>query len=201
MVRSPRAPTIRYGRVLVTTARQDNRRQPDDPLQAGLWRDLRTRLRVVSVAFLLLGPLGILGSATLLIPAVMAAAGGGSTGTFTLTQPDGCDRNPPPRQRCDWFGDFVSDSGRDQRPNMELAGGLPPGAKVGDTVRARDTGSFTQIYPVDDTSGWRLPAIVLTGFLAAFLMGLVVLKPWRWRIRSTGRRSNHSPTTQGSPPP
>lgn len=113
----------------------------------------------------------------------------------------GCDRYPPPRQRCGGFGEFVSDSGRDHRPDMELAAGLPPGAKAGDTIRARDTRSFTQVYPINDTSSWRLPAIVLSGFLAAFLLGLLILKPWLWRIRFTGRRANHPPTTHASPPP
>lgn len=151
--------------------------------------NLRVRLMVVGIAGVIIGVIGACGSGFLLVPAWQAAHGGGVTGTFTLTELVGCDRYQPPRQRCDWFGDFRSDDGTIVRRDMELAGGLPPGARVGDTVPARDTGSLTQIYQANDSQGGRLPAGFLAAFSAAFLVGIVALQPWTWRDRLRRRRS------------
>ncbi|BCJ48500.1 hypothetical protein GCM10010168_64350 [Actinoplanes ianthinogenes] len=146
----------------------------------------RTRLRIAAIAFVVIGAIGSVGTATMLAPDWRAAHGGGVTGTFTLTEPMSCDRREPPRQRCGWFGDFRGDDGRTVRRDMELADGLPPGAAVGDTLAARDTGSRTQIYPVDDVRTWRTSAAFFAGFTGAFLIGLLLLEPWRWRRRSNG---------------
>jgi hypothetical protein len=143
-------------------------------------------LRIVGFAMLIVGALGACGAAVLLVPAWQATHGAGHTGVFTLTEAMSCDRYPPPRQRCGWFGDFVSDDGRIVRHRKELAGGLPPGAKVGDTVRARDAGSLAQIYPENDTSAWKFPAILVAGFVAAFVVGAVLVQPWSWARRSAG---------------
>lgn len=144
---------------------------------------LRTRLLVVAVAFVVIGCIMGVGSLTMLVPDWRAAHGGGRTGTFTLTEPMSCDRNPPPRQRCGWFGDFVSDDGTVVRRDKELAGGLPDGASAGDTVDARDTGSRTEIYPLTDRSTWKQSAGFAALGFGAGLIGLLALEPWSWRRR------------------
>ena len=152
---------------------------------------LTARRLVVAVGMLVIGTFGIAGSGVLTVPAWRAAHGAGHAGTFTLTEPMSCDRHEPPRQRCGWFGDFVSDDGMVVRRDLELSGGLPPGAKIGDTLSARDTGSPAQIYQANDTHGWKQPAGFLTGFVGAFVQGAVLLKPWSWWIRP--RRQHAGP--------
>jgi hypothetical protein len=144
---------------------------------------IRVAVAIVASVLVLVGGLGSAAAAVLTIPAWRAAHGEGTTGTFTLTEPMSCDRWPPPRQRCGWFGDFVSDDGTVVRRDMELDGGLPPGSAVGDSLRARDTGSLAQIYPEGGGPGWKLSAKLLAGFVAAFIAGVALLRPWSWRRR------------------
>jgi len=142
---------------------------------------------VMAVALLVFGGVGSLGAGSLALPAWRAAHGEGRVGTFTLTESLSCDRYAPPRQRCGWFGDFVSADGAVTLHRRELSGGLPPGAEVGDTLPARDAGSWTQIYRLSDTQAWKNPAGFLALFAGLFLLGVVLLRPWRLR---RGRRSH-----------
>lgn len=139
------------------------------------------RLRAVAVGFVLIGLLGTFGATTLFVPAWRAAHEGGRTGSFVLTEPISCDRRQTPRQRCGWFGDFLSDDGSVVRRHRELAGGLPPGAEIGDAVPARDTGSWTQIYQGGDSQAWREPAGFLAASAALLVSGFVLVVPWRRR--------------------
>jgi hypothetical protein len=152
--------------------------------------NMRLRLRVLAVGWLIIGAIGACGTGLKLAPAWQAAHGGGVTGTFTLTEPDGCDRYEPPRQRCGWWGDFRSDDGKTVRRDVYLVGELPPGARVGDTVLARDTGNPTGVYPLNDSQSWRSEAGAFAAFFGVFLVGVVVLEPWSWRnrLRSRGPR-------------
>lgn len=143
----------------------------------------RVRLMVVAIGWVVIGAIGACGSGSMFVPAWQAAHGGGVTGTFTLTEPLSCDRYQPPRQRCGWFGDFRNDDGKNVRRHVELAEGLPPNAQVGDTVPARDTGSLTAVYKVDDRQGWRSSAGFFAAFSVALLLGILVLQPWSWRDR------------------
>lgn len=147
---------------------------------------------LVAIGFLIVGGLGAVGATVLAVPDWRAAHGGGVSGTFTLTEPLSCDRYQPPRQRCGWFGDFRSDDGTVTRHRAELSGGLPPGAHVGQTVRAIDVGSLTLVYLEGDTQGWKTSALFVAGFLAAFLLGFLLLEPWRWRSRLRQRRRGPS---------
>jgi hypothetical protein len=141
------------------------------------------RLLPVAIGWVILGGVMAVGGLILTVPQWRAAHGEGRTGTFTLTEPTSCDRYSPPRQRCGWFGDFVSSDGTVVRRRFELAGGLPPGAQIGNTIPARDTGSFTVIYPLTGTPSWTTPAGFAAAGFGACLVGLLILRPWprgRW---------------------
>ncbi|MGI5184508.1 hypothetical protein ACQEVZ_50470 [Dactylosporangium sp. CA-152071] len=140
----------------------------------------RVKVLVLGIFALLLGGVGTAGAAITTVPAWRAAQGAGVTGTFTLTDPRPCDRWDPPRQRCGWVGDFVSDDGTVVRRDTGLSGGLPPGAKVGDTLPARDTGSPTVIYPLAGAQSWKDDAMTLAISVAIFVLGLVLTRPWCW---------------------
>jgi hypothetical protein len=145
--------------------------------------NMRRRLMVVAIGWVIIGALGACLAGLELVPDVRAARGDGITGTFTLTEPDGCDRLQPPKQRCSWFGDFRGDNGKTVHAGVELAGGLPPGAQAGDTVAARDAGDPSAVYRADDRHTWQLTAVFFALFSGAFLVGLLVLQPWTWRSR------------------
>jgi hypothetical protein len=148
----------------------------------------RAVILVVAIAAVIFGALGACAAGSMLLPDLRAARGYGVVGTLTLTEPNGCDRYQPPKQRCGWFGDFHSGDGKVVKWDVELDGGLPPGAQVGDTIAARDAGDPNGVYRVDDHQTWRLSAVILAGFSAAFLVGLVLLQPWTWRERLRQRR-------------
>ncbi|GLW27694.1 hypothetical protein [Actinoplanes regularis] len=145
-------------------------------------------LRIVAAMLVLVGVVGTLGVGSMLVPEWRAAHGGGVTGTFTLTEPLGCDRRKPPDHQCDWFGDFRGEDGRTVRQHMEWSEYLPASAQIGDTLAARHTGSLAQIYPADGDTHWQLSAKIVAGCVAALLAGLVLLEPWMWRTWLRRRR-------------
>lgn len=148
----------------------------------------RAVIRVVAIVGVIFGALGACAAGSMLVPDLRADRGYGVVGTITLTETDGCDHYPPPKQRCDWFGDFHSGDDKVVERDVELNGGLPAGAQVGDTIAARDAGDPNGVYRVDDHQTWQVSAVILTGFSAGFLVGLVLLQPWTWRERLRRRR-------------
>ncbi|GAA3247767.1 hypothetical protein ACFO1B_38900 [Dactylosporangium siamense] len=108
----------------------------------------------VGICFLVFGAIGMLVLMASVVPSWQATHGGGRTGTLTLTEFKGCNRFEPPKQRCGWYGDFVSDDGTVVDSRQRLVGGLPKGAKAGETLRARDVGTPGQIYQLDDTESF-----------------------------------------------
>ena len=156
---------------------------------------MRVKLLVLGILALLFGGVGTAGIAITTVPAWRAAQGAGRTGTFTLTDPTACDRWEPPRQRCGWFGDFVSDDGTVVRRHKQLSGGLPPGAEAGDGIPARDTGSRTAVFPLTGNQGWKDDAVVLAVFGAIFVLGIVLT----WRCRR-GPGTIEAPTAVRSSP-
>ena len=143
----------------------------------------------VGICFLVFGAIGMLVLMASFVPAWQAAHGGGRTGTFTLTEFEGCDRFEPPVQRCGWFGDFVSDDGAVVRGRQRLAGGLPKGAQAGETLPARAVGGPGLIYQLDDTERVDQTVNFLAGFTVIFAVGLVLCRPWRFRAWLRSRSS------------
>jgi tetratricopeptide (TPR) repeat protein len=103
-------------------------------------------------------------------PAVRAATGNGSPGTIVLTREDCVAGN------CDWYGDFTSDDGSVVFTDAAMQEGVPAGAKVGDRLRALDTGARDGVYPASGSSEW----IYISVFLVVgviLILGFVVAVP------------------------
>jgi hypothetical protein len=148
--------------------------------------DMRLSLHVFAAVAVIIGAIGTCVSTAVLIPAWRAALGGGHGGTITLTEIRSCGRSdhyPDPGRRCYWDGDFVSDDGEVVRRGVQLAGTLPPDAKVGDVFRARDTGISVYVFRENDNQTWKQYAWI--GALALFVLvaGVLCFKPWTWRRR------------------
>jgi hypothetical protein len=155
--------------------------------------DLEVPARLVAAIVFIVASAIAVGVETLAVPGWKAAHGGGVVGTYTLKEALGCDRYEPPRQRCGWFGDFLSDDGTVERRDMEFSGGLPKGAKVGDTRRARYTGSRTVIYPESGPVTWKPYALTLVIASLVAIVSFVLVEPWlwiAWAIRRWKRRAS-----------
>jgi hypothetical protein len=147
------------------------------------------RLLGMAIVMVALGGLFTIGSSTLAVPSWLAAHGYGSPGVFTLTESTGCDRNSPPHQRCGWSGDFVSDDHTVNKHDVDLAGGLPPGAHVGDTIRARASGSQRSVFRDGDTTGWQGDAVLFSISSGILLIGILSTVT----LTRHGRRDEPSP--------
>jgi hypothetical protein len=91
------------------------------------------------------------------VPAWSAHLGGGKAGTWTVTQVDCSGRH------CGLVGRFVSDSGVDVRAEV-VRTEVPAPTKVGDTLRAVDTGADRVFPPGGGSTWWK--ATVLGVFAA-----------------------------------
>jgi hypothetical protein len=122
--------------------------------------------RWVGASLALVVGLGCTGlAATDIGPAVRAASGHGNPGTIVLTRQD-CQANS-----CDWFGDFTSDDGTVVFPDAAMQEGVPANAKVGDRLRALDTGARDGVYPVAGSTEW----IYISLFL---VVGVILVIGW-----------------------
>lgn len=92
--------------------------------------------------------------------AIRAARGHGRIGTFAVTY-HSCGR-----YTCTWQGDFISNDGTDMRRKVDYTGSPPSGTKVGDRIRAIDTGSF-EVYQYPGSLHWLLD-LFLIAFGCAF---------------------------------
>jgi hypothetical protein len=160
-----------------------------------IWRDLRRsrwlpsgsrwrRLRKVPWMVILLGWLMPFVAAFIIVLAAVdfgttwpAAHGGGRPGTLLL-QSGHCRKG-----HCTWSGQFRSDDGRIIRDSVLMRDGVPAGARVGDRVRARDTGNRGFVFAEYGSSAWRddIPGFVL---LSVYLLGwgaciFIQIRGWR----------------------
>jgi hypothetical protein len=120
--------------------------------------------------------LGILLAAIAFSTSWSAAHGGGHAGTLLL-QSHRCYRNA-----CPWRGQFRSDDGTVIRESVIMRDDVPAGTRVGDQVRARDTGDRTYVFAESGSSnGWgsAVAVVVGLGYLAGWGVWMVIMVRWR----------------------
>jgi hypothetical protein len=116
-------------------------------------------------------------------PALAAARGDGTWGTFTAARAD-CFEHHPGKQVCTWFGNFRSDDGKLLRKEMTLFDSEQDSLTAGRTMRAFDTGRPDRVYSERGSREWITVVIVM-----ALGAGLVAGPPlMRRRSRGTARR-------------
>jgi hypothetical protein len=142
------------------------------------WRRFWWMLGVALSAFLLFAAGSHLG------PALRAARGAGTRGTWVAEQ---CDGSPG---ECTWYGEFVLPDGTIAQRHVEYTGTVTPGY-AGQTLPALDSGADGEVYPVSGTDRWINDVIGVTagGLALPLLIGrwLFVCRR-RWRSRRAANR-------------
>jgi hypothetical protein len=155
-------------------------------LKRSLWRPsgLRGRLRHVPWVIILLGYLMPFVAIFIIVLSAVdfgttwpAAHGGGRPGTLVL-QSELCRKSS-----CTWSGRFRSDDGTITRESVMMRDEVAADARVGDKVRARDTGNRSWVFAEYGSSDWSqdIPGLVLA---TVYLLGwgacmLVQVRGWR----------------------
>ncbi|MFG1709425.1 hypothetical protein ACFLIM_40170 [Nonomuraea sp. M3C6] len=116
-------------------------------------------------------------------PALAAARGDGTQGTFTAVRAE-CFEHHPGKQLCTWLGDFRSDDGKVLRKGMTLYDSEQDLLTVGRTVHAFDTGRPDRVYGEGGSREWVTVVILIV--LGAGLVARPLL--FRRRSRGTARQ-------------
>jgi hypothetical protein len=146
----------------------------------------RSEMTMMRVVFVYLLPVFALGFVVLALidigPSWRAAHGGGRVGTLRL------DSRSCRSHTCTWQGQFRSDDGTILRPDVLMHDGVARSARVGDEIRARDTGDRTGVFALTGSTGWMDNAAIL-GVSIGYLIGwaLWLIRPIRWPRRRRRR--------------
>jgi hypothetical protein len=111
----------------------------------------RRRLEFRHIAIALAGAMAAMAVAAMavgLVPAIEAARGQGTIGTFVL-ESQSCSI----RIGCTWVGTFRSPDGATV-PDVVYSGILPPGASPGSSFPALEPGGSDYVYPPHDSLRW-----------------------------------------------
>lgn len=148
-----------------------------------------TREFIIVTVFLLLAA-GMVGfGLTDLRPALDAAQGKGTLGTFHVTSIS-CKKS----QDCTVYGHFISDAGSVDRSNMRWLDGASANVQVGDDLRALDTGDRAGVFRPAGSRQWVMLTIVVAigGLIALGLLSLfMVLIVRRLRLPPAAKIDNH----------
>ncbi|WP_223189366.1 hypothetical protein [Nonomuraea terrae] len=116
-------------------------------------------------------------------PALAAARGDGTPGTFTAVRAD-CFEHHPGKQLCTWLGDFRSDDGKVLRKGLTLYDPEQDSLTAGRTVYAFDTGRPDHVYGAHGSREW--VTVVILVVLGVVLLARPLL--FRRRPRDTARQ-------------
>ncbi|GLW10841.1 hypothetical protein Misp01_59690 [Microtetraspora sp. NBRC 13810] len=94
-------------------------------------------------------------------PALAAARGDGTPGTFTATRVE-CVRHPG-HEQCTWFGDYRSADGRVRRDGISFYGADRETFRPGQTARAFDVGRRGHVYGPGGSNEWIVVALLFAG--------------------------------------
>ncbi|PZG23744.1 hypothetical protein C1J01_00535 [Nonomuraea aridisoli] len=125
-------------------------------------------------------------------PALAAARGAGTQGTFTAVRAD-CFEHHPGKHLCTWLGDFRSDDGKVVRKGLTLYDSEQDSLTAGRTVYAFDTGRPDHVYGAGGSREW--VTVVILFVLGAVLMARPLL--FRRRSRETARQPVASGDARG----
>jgi hypothetical protein len=138
---------------LTNAERRHQRRISRERAEARQRRRLELSHDVIAIAGALTA-MAIIAVAFAVGPAIAAARGEGTAGTFTIGY-EQC----PRKMGCTWFGTFVSRSGQ-VRPSVSYDGSLPAGAQPGERIPALFPGGQDVVFPPHDSHYW-VPAVLL----------------------------------------
>jgi len=105
-----------------------------------------------------------------------AAHGGGRPGVLLL-QSKSC------RKSCTWHGRFRSDDGAVVRESVMMSDHVPADARVGDQLRARDTGNRSFVFAASGSFDW-WGSLVMAALAVLYLLGwgaclFIQIRAWR----------------------
>ncbi|WP_131815625.1 hypothetical protein [Thermostaphylospora chromogena] len=120
-------------------------------------------------------------------PALAAAGGRGTPGTFTAERV-ACIQHPG-HEQCSWFGRFRADTGEARQGQVAFYGSERNMFTPGETVRAFDTGRSGHVYGPGGSNEWVAVALL---FVAG--LGLVT-----WPFGPRGRRREAAAAGKATP--
>jgi hypothetical protein len=112
-----------------------------------------------------------------LVPAIAAAGGQGTSGTFIVAY-----QNCSARYGCTWVGTFQARNGV-QVPNVAYEGSLPAGTGQGQRIAARYPGDSSQVFALHGSHTWVMDLVLVLGVGAAVAFALWI-SPLGTRRRS-----------------
>lgn len=92
-----------------------------------------------------------------LVPAITAARGEGTSGTFIVGY-----QNCSPRYGCTWIGTFEARNGVSV-PDVAYEGSLPAGIGPGQRIPARHPGGSSQVFAVHGSHTWLMDLLIVVG--------------------------------------
>ena len=116
-----------------------------------------------------------------LVPAIAAAGGQGTSGTFVVGY-----QNCSPRYGCTWVGTFEARNGADV-PDVAYEGSLPAGTCQGQRIPARHPGGSGQVFALHGSHTWVMDLLLVIG------VGIAVAAALWISPLGTRRRSRSSP--------
>jgi hypothetical protein len=113
-----------------------------------------------------------------LVPAIAAAVGQGTSGTFVVSH-----LTCSPRYGCTWVGTFVAGNGV-AFPDVAYEGSLPAGTGQGQRIPARHTGGSNLVFGLHGSHTWIMDLLLVIGVGLAVAAAL-----WISPLGTRGRAS------------
>jgi hypothetical protein len=101
--------------------------------------------------------MAVVGASFGLVPAIAAAAGQGTTGTFVVGH-----LSCSGRYGCTWVGTFQARNGA-EIPDVAYEGRLPAGAGQGERIPARHPGGSDQVFALHGSHTWVMDLLLVIG--------------------------------------
>jgi hypothetical protein len=130
---------------------------PDGRREQGAARRRRLERHTVIVILGAVAAMAVAGVSFGLVPAITAARGSGTSGTFIVGY-----QNCSPRYGCTWVGTFEEKNGVTV-PGVAYEGSLPAGTSQGQRIPARYPGSASQVFALHGSHTWVMDLLIVIG--------------------------------------